>query len=168
MVKASPTAAFVVTETEFLLEFEIISLDPPAKFGLIDRTFERDVGGPCGKPVVIRFGFTLRPLDQQPLFSRRLAPPGVVVGRADLPSGKPRGWWRVAAVPPGDCLPPWVDTAGTQPAGFPDGWIPTGSLPLAVVLLAHLTAVLPRHTDRVATFPRVKPEDKPWEILCRR
>ena len=82
MVKASPTAAFVVTETEFLLEFEIISLDPPAKFGLIDRAFERDVGGPCGKPVVIRFGFTLRPLDQQPLFSRRLAPPGVVVGRA--------------------------------------------------------------------------------------
>ena len=39
---------------------------------------------------------------------------------------------------------------------------------LAVVLLAHLTATLPRHTDRVATFPRVKPEDKPWEILCRR
>ena len=79
MVKATPTAAFIVTETKFLLEFEIISLDPPAKFGLIDHTFERDVGGQCGKPVVIRFGFTLRPLDQQPFFSRRLAPPGVVI-----------------------------------------------------------------------------------------
>ena len=91
MVKATPTAAFIVTETKFLLEFEIISLDPPAQFGLIDHTFERDVGGQCGKPVVIRFGFTLRPLDQQPFFSRRLAPPGVVMGRADQPSGKPRG-----------------------------------------------------------------------------
>ena len=85
------TAAFIMTETKFLLEFEINSLDPPAKFGLIDQTCERDVGGQCGKPVVIRFGFTLRPLDQQPFFSRRLAPPGVVMGRADPPSGKPRG-----------------------------------------------------------------------------
>jgi hypothetical protein len=91
MVKATPTAAFIMTETKFLLEFEIISLDPPAKFGLIDHTCERDVGGQCGKPVVIRFGFTLRPLDQQPFFSRRLAPPGIVMGRADPPSGKPRG-----------------------------------------------------------------------------
>lgn len=91
MVKATPTAAFIVTETKFLLEFETNSLDPPAKFGLIDHTCERDVGGQCGKPVVIRFGFTLRPLDQQPFFSRRLAPPGVVMGRADPPSGKPRG-----------------------------------------------------------------------------
>jgi hypothetical protein len=105
MVKATPPPAFVVTETDLLLEFEIVTLDPPAKFGLIDHTFERDVGGQRGKPAVIRFGFTLRPLDQQPFFSRMLAPPGVVMGWADPPSGKPRGEWRVAAVSPGDCLP---------------------------------------------------------------
>jgi hypothetical protein len=91
MVETTPTPAFVMTESYFLLEFEVIALDPPAKFCLIDHAFERDLSWQCGKPVVIRFGFTLRPLDQQPFFSRRLAPPGVVMRRADPPSGKPRG-----------------------------------------------------------------------------
>ena len=35
MVEATPTTAFVVTETDLLLEFEIIAFDPPAQLGLI-------------------------------------------------------------------------------------------------------------------------------------
>jgi hypothetical protein len=38
---------------------------------------------------VIRFGFALRPLDQQPLLHCWLAPPGVVMCRANPPSGEP-------------------------------------------------------------------------------
>jgi hypothetical protein len=43
MVKASPAAAFIVTETDLLLEFEIVAVDPPPGLGLVDHAFERDV-----------------------------------------------------------------------------------------------------------------------------
>jgi hypothetical protein len=76
MVEATPSAAFVVTEADLLLEFEIVALDSPAKFGLIDHA-KRDVGWQRGEPAVVRLGLGFRPLDQQPLFSRRLASPGV-------------------------------------------------------------------------------------------
>src|SRR5271168_184999 len=100
MVKAAPTAAFIVTEADLLLEFEIVALDPPAELGLVDQTLKGDVGGQRGKPIMVRFGFALRPFDHQPLLLRRFAPSGVVVRRADPASRKPRGQWRVAAVPP--------------------------------------------------------------------
>jgi hypothetical protein len=44
MVKASPAAAFIVTEADLLLEFEIVAFDPPPELGLVDHAFERDVG----------------------------------------------------------------------------------------------------------------------------
>ena len=104
-METTPTPAFIVAETDFLFQFEIIALNPPAQFRLIDHAFERNLSRQCGKPIVIRFGFTLRPLDQQPFFSRRLAPSGVVMGRADPPTRKPRTQRRVAAVSPRDRLP---------------------------------------------------------------
>jgi hypothetical protein len=64
MVKASPTAAFVVTEADLLLEFKIIALNSPAHLGLIDHAFERDVVRERGEPVVVRFSRILRPFDQ--------------------------------------------------------------------------------------------------------
>ena len=33
MVKASPASTFIVIEAQFLLEFLIVALDPPAQFG---------------------------------------------------------------------------------------------------------------------------------------
>ena len=105
MVKASPTAAFIVTEAHLLLEFEIIALNSPAHLGLIDHALEQDVGRQRGEPVVIWFGCALRPFDQQPLFGRGFAAPGVVMCWAHPPSGKPRRQLRVAAVPPRDLLP---------------------------------------------------------------
>src|SRR3984957_8038965 len=105
MVKASPAAAFLMTETNLLLEFKIVTCDPPTHLGLIDHALERDVGRQGREPVVIRFGFALRPFDQQPLLWRRLAASGVVVCRTHAPSGKPRGQWGVAAVPPRNLLP---------------------------------------------------------------
>jgi len=104
MVKATPSAAFVVAESDFLLEFEIIPFDPPPHLRLIDQALERDVGWQRGKPVVVRLGFALRPLDQQPLFSQGFVSLGVVVRRADPQSSEPRRQWRIAALPPGDLL----------------------------------------------------------------
>ena len=100
MVEAAPAAAFIVTEADLLLEFEVVALDPPAQLGLIDHAFERDVGRQRGEPVVIRFGVALRPLDQQPLLWRGFAALGVVVRRTDPPSGEPRGQRRIASVSP--------------------------------------------------------------------
>ena len=40
MVKAAPAAAFIVTEADLLLEFEIVALDPPTHLGLIDHALE--------------------------------------------------------------------------------------------------------------------------------
>ena len=54
MVKTTPSTAFIVTQPNRLLQFEIVTLDPPAQFGLIDHAIERDVGGQCGEPVVVR------------------------------------------------------------------------------------------------------------------
>jgi hypothetical protein len=89
MVKAAPSAAFVVAEPNLLLEFEIIAFDPPAQLGQIDQALERDVGRQRGEPVVVRLGFALRPLDQQPLFSGGFVSLRVIVRRADPQTGKP-------------------------------------------------------------------------------
>ena len=40
MVKAAPATSLVVSETDFLLEFEIVALNPPAQLGLIDHGFK--------------------------------------------------------------------------------------------------------------------------------
>ena len=105
MVEAAPAAAFIVTEADLLLEFEVVAFDPPAQLGLIDHTFEWDVGWQRGEPVMIRFGLTLRPFDQQPLFGRRFAALGVVARRTHPPTGEPRDKRRIAAVAPLDLLP---------------------------------------------------------------
>src|SRR5271166_2790996 len=105
MVETAPTTPFVVAQPNLLLEIEVVALDPPAQLGQIDHALQRDVGWQCGEPVVVRFGFTVRPLDQQPFFGCWLAPPGVVMCGANPPSGEPRAQWRVAAVSPLDLLP---------------------------------------------------------------
>ena len=61
MVKAAPAATFIVTEADLLFELEIVALNPPAQFRLIDHARKRDVGWQCGEPVVIRVCFALRP-----------------------------------------------------------------------------------------------------------
>jgi hypothetical protein len=62
MVKAAPSAAFVVAEPDLLLEFEVIAFNAPAQLGRIDQALERDVGWQCGEPVMVRLGFALGPL----------------------------------------------------------------------------------------------------------
>src|ERR1700684_3096478 len=105
MVKAAPPSAFIVAQSNLLLQFEVVTLDPPAELGMVDHAFEADVGCHRGEPVVIRFGCALWPLDHHPPPPGGFAPPGTVVPGPAPPPGKPRGQWRVAAVSPGDRLP---------------------------------------------------------------
>ena len=63
VVKASPTSSFVVIEAEFLLEFLIIALDPPAQFGSFHEGREGCIRRQGREPVFGRRAFVLRPFE---------------------------------------------------------------------------------------------------------
>jgi hypothetical protein len=44
VVETSPTSPFVVTQPQFLLEFLVVALDPPAQFGGVDQLGDRAAG----------------------------------------------------------------------------------------------------------------------------
>jgi hypothetical protein len=63
MVEASPAAALVMSKAEFLLEFLVIALDPPAQLGQIDQPLEGDVVGKVGEPIFGRLLLARPPFD---------------------------------------------------------------------------------------------------------
>ena len=58
MMKPMPAASFVVTQTEFLLQFLIVPLDDPAMFGQVHQFDQRDIGRQREQPVFGGFFFT--------------------------------------------------------------------------------------------------------------
>jgi hypothetical protein len=48
VVKASPASTFIVIEAEFLLEFLIVALDPPAQFGSFHKGRQGCTAPSCG------------------------------------------------------------------------------------------------------------------------
>src|SRR6202161_4367876 len=101
VVEASPSAAFVMSPPEFLLEFLIVALDAPAQLGQIDQAFECDVRGQRGEPVFGWFLLALGPFDQEPFFGMRPA----AMGGAHAPTCKSRGQPLRRAVAPADRAP---------------------------------------------------------------
>src|SRR5512134_3468758 len=91
VVKASPAAALVVAEAEFLLEFLIVTLDPPAPLGRGDQILERRVGGQRREPILARLVLARRILDQQPLCEPRRRAQGIAVRRSNAQSGEAGG-----------------------------------------------------------------------------
>ena len=103
MVETRPPAALVVTERDFLLELEVIALDPPAHFCQIDQRAEGNLLIDSGEPILRRLSFALGPFDQQRLFGtccsasdRRGANPH---------AGKARAQLLVCSLAPGDRAP---------------------------------------------------------------
>jgi len=72
MVEASPTSAFEMTGSDFLLQFEIVPFDAPALFGGAHEMDERDGFIARRIPKVCRRFFVVRPLDQKPLLGNRV------------------------------------------------------------------------------------------------
>ena len=68
MMESWPSTALVVPEPNLLLEFQVIALDPPPHFCEIDQGTKRHLLVDSREPVLRRFSFALRPLDQQRLF----------------------------------------------------------------------------------------------------
>ena len=90
MMKAAPTASFVVAQAEFLLQFLVIPFDDPAMFGQLHQFLQGSIGRQGGQPVFGGFGFPLRPFDQQPFFRMRFGSP-VVAMRGTHPHGGKAG-----------------------------------------------------------------------------
>src|SRR5262245_38488227 len=105
MVKAAPSAAFVVSEPDLLLEFLVVALDAPAQLGEVDQSIEDDFFRQVREPVTGRFGFALRPFDQQPLGRMRRVPSIVVMGRAYPQPARARAKPVVGAFTPSDRAP---------------------------------------------------------------
>ena len=74
MVKASPAASFVVTQSEFLLQFLIVPLDDPTMFGQMHQFDQRQIGRHGGQPVFCRLGLSDGPFHEQPFLGVRLGP----------------------------------------------------------------------------------------------
>src|SRR3990167_7629899 len=104
MVEAAPSAPFIVSEPNLLLELLIVALDAPAQFGGVDQIAEGNVFRKGGKPVFGRRLLVLWPLDQQPLF-RRVLGEFVTMSNANTHTRKARGQPVGRAFPPLDRTP---------------------------------------------------------------
>src|SRR3989337_611743 len=61
MMKPAPSAPFVVTQTELLLEFLVVAFDAPAHFDRLNQFGHRDGLGQVRQPVLGGRGFCLGP-----------------------------------------------------------------------------------------------------------
>jgi len=81
MVEASPTTAFMMPKSQFLLQFLVIALDDPSMMGQPDQRAQPTLRRLSGQPVFGRFGFAGRPFDQQPFFRAQGTPVRSANGR---------------------------------------------------------------------------------------
>src|SRR6202171_2647378 len=118
MVEAAPAAALVMPKAEFLLEFLVIALDPPAQLGQIDQSLEGDVVGKVGEPIFGRLPLTRRPFDQPPLLAAPFGQGCVAMGGAHPYPGKTRGQPIRRSLAPGDRLPRLLRQAERERLGL--------------------------------------------------
>src|SRR6202049_5036648 len=105
MVEAAPAAALVMPKAEFLLEFLVIALDPPAQLGQIDQSLEGEVVGKVGEPIFGRLPLTPRPFDQQPFLAAPFGQGFVAMGGSHPYPGKTRAQPIRRSLAPRDRLP---------------------------------------------------------------
>jgi len=101
MGKAPPAAALEMVQAECVLRLLILALDPPAPLGEADQ-----IGEGCGlrqsrEPILGRFGFPARPLDEQPLRRAGRRPLRITMGRPDPHARKARTHGPSGALAPG-------------------------------------------------------------------
>ena len=102
MMKSTPAAPFIMSQAEFLLQLFVVSLDDPALLGQMDQLAEPMRSRHSGQPIFGRFGFTLRPFDQQPFFRMRLLAPVVAMRGTHAQRGKSRTERMLRSLPPSD------------------------------------------------------------------
>src|SRR5271154_5697381 len=105
MMKPSPTASLEMPQPQFLLQFFVVAFDNPTQLGQEDQVPELRFHRQGRQPILGGFGFSPRPLDQQPLFRTRFGALLIPMRRTDLDGGEPRTEPTLGAGPPGDALP---------------------------------------------------------------
>jgi hypothetical protein len=81
MVKTAPASSFIMSQSEFLLQFLVVALDDPTVFGQSHQISKLHVFRQSGEPVLGRFGFFAGPLDEEPFFRTELASLIIAMGR---------------------------------------------------------------------------------------
>lgn len=105
MVKPPPASAFVVPQSQFLLEVLVVALDAPAHLGFKDHALQRHLLGQCGQPILHGFAVAFGPLDEQPLLGAQLLALIVPMGSTHADPGKARAQSEVGALAPFNALP---------------------------------------------------------------
>src|SRR5208282_88165 len=105
VMKAAPSSAFIMTETELLLELLIIALDAPAQLGKIDHLVEGHVVRNGGEPVLGRSALARGPFDEKPLFRPAFGELGITMRRPHAEADEPRGHPIGGAFAPRDRAP---------------------------------------------------------------
>src|SRR5438045_1284407 len=114
MVEAAPPAPLIITKPEFLLQVLIIAFDTPSQLCEVNQMFEGDLPRQRRKPILGRLGFSLRPLDQQPLFGARLGQQGIAMCRSHPLPRKARTEPVCGALAPRDGLPRFCRQAESE------------------------------------------------------
>src|SRR3989440_11837159 len=104
MMEAAPSAPFIVTKPDLLLDFLVVTPNAPAQFGGVDQIPERDVLRQSREPIFGWLIFALRPLDQQPLL-RLLGRTLVLRCNMHPHPGKSRGQQLIRAFAPSNRAP---------------------------------------------------------------
>ena len=113
VMKVAPAPAFIVAESQILLEILVVPLDAPAHLGLVRHALRRCFFAERGQPVFQWFSVARGPLDEQPLrlaqfIAEVVAVRRVALGRGDAGSTKSpaRSSSRSALLHPPVCGPP--------------------------------------------------------------
>src|SRR5690349_25002254 len=91
VMEAAPTAALIMPQPKFLLQFLIIAFDPPSELGEFDQALKADVLRQGREPVFGGLLLPLRPLDHKPFWQARFAQPIIAMGGSHPDSCKARG-----------------------------------------------------------------------------
>ena len=90
MMETAPAAPFVMSQTEFLLQFLVVALDDPAVFRQMDEVGQIDISRHGRQPVLGWFGRACGPFDQQPFLGVRFGAPVIAMRGTHSQRGKAR------------------------------------------------------------------------------
>src|SRR6202167_5577014 len=105
MMKPAPTSSLEMPQTQFMFQFFIVAFDDPAQLGQADQVRDFRFHRQGRQPILGGFGFSLPPLDEQPLLGTRFRTLLIPMRRTDPHSGELRTEPTLGAGPPGDALP---------------------------------------------------------------
>jgi hypothetical protein len=105
MVEASPTTALLVSQSQLLFQFLVITPDDPSMMGQPDQRAQATLRRLSGQPVFRRFRFARRPFDPQPFFRVGLATQMVAVYGANANRRKARAPLLPGTLAPGNHFP---------------------------------------------------------------